>query len=433
MALFLKNKVNLFILLGFIGYWISGFGISASAAFSDYKLEMPLLSGQEEISASPGEYVKMIFTYGIAIVGVLALFAVAYGGIRYMLSGSSETGKSEGKRWIFSALAGLSLLLCSYLILSTINPQLAGLNIDSLKKNIIGTQDTVLNNIKPVSSLSPQQSIDIEKRIFLAEIQKCSNSPREFCDEVYMQPSNKALDKDIEQLLSGIAKVLQKSENQNDFNYKILDEDQKDKIIAKYPSEWQEKLKTIPVVFLSEENFQKFRIAYVENFAESYKISEEIKQEYIKKNLNPANAIYDPASRSIVVNEKNFNFWIWGPDLTSTLDHEFSHAIDDFQMRERVYYYGTGKEVVGMHLSGNKKFLQLYQEAFDYNKSKNSGSGYFGFVSRYAMSNPMEFFAETHRYYYRTGGNPAQITNDPESQKLIQKQFNYLKTIGAVK
>jgi hypothetical protein len=127
MALFLKNKVNLFILLGFIGYWISGFGISASAAFSDYKLEMPLLSGQEEISASPGEYVKMIFTYGIAIVGVLALFAVAYGGIRYMLSGSSETGKSEAKRWIFGAVSGVVLLFASYLILKTINPELISL------------------------------------------------------------------------------------------------------------------------------------------------------------------------------------------------------------------------------------------------------------------------------------------------------------------
>jgi hypothetical protein len=43
------------------------------------------------------------------------------------LSGSSEAGKTAGKQWIFSAISGLALLLCSFLVLYTINIDLISL------------------------------------------------------------------------------------------------------------------------------------------------------------------------------------------------------------------------------------------------------------------------------------------------------------------
>jgi succinate dehydrogenase hydrophobic anchor subunit len=86
-----------------------------------YNLEMPL--GAKSARA-PNEYVRLIFIYGLGIVGAAALFGLVYGGLNYVLSAGSESRKTEGKQWALGAVSGLSLLLCSFLILYTINPQL---------------------------------------------------------------------------------------------------------------------------------------------------------------------------------------------------------------------------------------------------------------------------------------------------------------------
>jgi len=92
-------------------------------AASSYTLELPLTEGASAVQG-PAQYFRMFFIYGLSLVGAAALFAFVYGGIRYMTSGSSETGKTEGKGWITGAIAGLALLFCSWLILYTINPEL---------------------------------------------------------------------------------------------------------------------------------------------------------------------------------------------------------------------------------------------------------------------------------------------------------------------
>ena len=107
-----------------IGYWLLAIG-SARAADA-YILENQLIGGQTSVSG-PAEYIRIFFIFGLGLIGLVALFAVVFGGIKYSLSGSSETGKTEGKRWIFGALAGIVLLFSSYLILKTINPDLVSL------------------------------------------------------------------------------------------------------------------------------------------------------------------------------------------------------------------------------------------------------------------------------------------------------------------
>jgi hypothetical protein len=110
---------------------------SARAA-SSYTLELPLTSGSNTVQG-PAEYFRMFFIYGLSLVGAAALFAFVYGGIRYMVSGSSQTGKTEGKNWITGAIAGLALLFCSWLILYTINPALISFkepNLPTIEINV---------------------------------------------------------------------------------------------------------------------------------------------------------------------------------------------------------------------------------------------------------------------------------------------------------
>ncbi len=83
--------------------------------------------GTTKAVAGPAEYIHQFLIFGLGLVGVAALAAITYGGFLYLVSGGSETRKSEGKDWITGAVWGVLLLFCSYLILNTINPDLVSL------------------------------------------------------------------------------------------------------------------------------------------------------------------------------------------------------------------------------------------------------------------------------------------------------------------
>ncbi len=84
---------------------------------------------------SPAEYIHALYVWGLGIVGALAVVSIAYGGFMYMV------GKvDDGKDIITQALLGLLLLFGAWLILYTINPDLATL------KDPVLTQQT--NNFK---------------------------------------------------------------------------------------------------------------------------------------------------------------------------------------------------------------------------------------------------------------------------------------------
>lgn len=77
---------------------------------------------------SPCEYVKALYIWGLGIIGSLAVVGIAFGGFYYMV------GKVEqGKEIIYSSLLGLLLLFGAWLILYTINPELAKLKCPKLE------------------------------------------------------------------------------------------------------------------------------------------------------------------------------------------------------------------------------------------------------------------------------------------------------------
>jgi hypothetical protein len=73
------------------------------------------------------EYLKNIYTFGIALVGGLAVIKIVYGGIVYMLS-DVVTNKTEAVKEIQAAVVGLLVALGSATLLFTINPKLLTLN-----------------------------------------------------------------------------------------------------------------------------------------------------------------------------------------------------------------------------------------------------------------------------------------------------------------
>lgn len=73
-------------------------------------------------------YVNGIFRFSLIIASMLAVLYIAFGGLEYMTSESSDR-KSRAKARILGAVGGLVLILASYIILNTINPDILNLKL----------------------------------------------------------------------------------------------------------------------------------------------------------------------------------------------------------------------------------------------------------------------------------------------------------------
>ena len=126
----MSNKLKFFLLILSAGLFF--LRKSSLALAQGYQLQVPL-PGVSGTVSGPGQYIRAIFTYGLSIVGIAALWAIVIGGFKYLRSGGSETRKTSGKEWIWGAVIGLVLMLCSWLILNTINPKLTSLSEPGLE------------------------------------------------------------------------------------------------------------------------------------------------------------------------------------------------------------------------------------------------------------------------------------------------------------
>ncbi len=77
-------------------------------------------------------YINYLFIFGLGLIAFLALGQMMLGGIQYILAASNAADKLKAKETIQQALLGLGLLLVSYLLLRTINPDLVNLRNPNL-------------------------------------------------------------------------------------------------------------------------------------------------------------------------------------------------------------------------------------------------------------------------------------------------------------
>jgi len=96
------------------------------------------------------EFVLQVFNYGIWIGVVLALMLIIYYGINLLNSRGNPSAFSETKDNIKKTLLGLAVLFLSFLILSTINPELVNIDV------VIDKIEVVVPNI---TGQEPQKEI----------------------------------------------------------------------------------------------------------------------------------------------------------------------------------------------------------------------------------------------------------------------------------
>jgi hypothetical protein len=80
-------------------------------------------AGTQKTTVNFKEYIQYAFNLVIALAAVAAVFMIVWGGFQYMTS-DAWSQKSEGIKKARTAVYGLLLVLCSYLILRTIDPRL---------------------------------------------------------------------------------------------------------------------------------------------------------------------------------------------------------------------------------------------------------------------------------------------------------------------
>jgi hypothetical protein len=107
-----------------------------SAGFCFAKLEAtypPLIDGRTLASDTPlPEYLKYVFDMGMAIGFAAVFYSLAYAGVLYLLSPALPNTQSMAKDRVEGALSGMLILIFTYLMLVTINPQLAFFKGDPL-------------------------------------------------------------------------------------------------------------------------------------------------------------------------------------------------------------------------------------------------------------------------------------------------------------
>ncbi len=93
------------------------------------KLQVPLGKfGETEQQIDISKYIAALYSYLIAIVGILAVAMIVFGGLRWLMAGGNASQIGEAKEYIGSAIIGLLLALFSYVLLQTVNPNLVSLN-----------------------------------------------------------------------------------------------------------------------------------------------------------------------------------------------------------------------------------------------------------------------------------------------------------------
>ena len=119
MGKFIKNKKIIFclIIVGILA--VNSTVLALQVDWPDSPLGTPL----NESSELP-QLIQYLYEWGIALGGLAAFIALLTAGFLFLTSAGNPTQMSEAKSRIQSAVIGLVLLLGSWLILHTINPEL---------------------------------------------------------------------------------------------------------------------------------------------------------------------------------------------------------------------------------------------------------------------------------------------------------------------
>ncbi len=131
----MKKYIFIIILLLSISSALLAISYVPYAAIAQVKLEtgLPNIPGNQlTVGQELPSYINYLFIFGLSLIAFLALVQMMIGGLTYILAAGNVAKVEDAKNTIQQALLGLGLLLVSYLLLRTINPDLVNLRNPNL-------------------------------------------------------------------------------------------------------------------------------------------------------------------------------------------------------------------------------------------------------------------------------------------------------------
>lgn len=125
-----KNYINLYIIL-FLFIFSASFCIAA-----DLELEYPLLKDGFTITDTNTPipiFLKYLFDIGMFLGFAAAVYSLGYAGVLYLISGAKPEYRSQARDRVSGAISGVLILVMTYLIITTLNPQLKFFKLNDLE------------------------------------------------------------------------------------------------------------------------------------------------------------------------------------------------------------------------------------------------------------------------------------------------------------
>ncbi len=131
----------------------------ATAILSGWSLALAQYQNQEKIpGAEPttdfAQYLKDIINFGFATIGILALFMLVIGAYQYLMAAGNLGKVESAKETIGSAIFGLLLGLCAWVILYKINPDFIEFDLSRISGLGTGSGTSLLSSKYGAVSIS---------------------------------------------------------------------------------------------------------------------------------------------------------------------------------------------------------------------------------------------------------------------------------------
>jgi len=167
----IKNR-NFYLLLS-----LFVFCLAAGPVWAAYTVDFPLPNMNSSTVSDPATYIRSFFIFGLILAGFLAVGAIVFGGITYLLAGTTITSVERAKKIIGGAITGLLLLLCSYLLLYTIDPTLTDLSPFKLKPaNVPASQGgTKCTNLDEVFDSTSNKCVTLKQLYGQPDTAECKD------------------------------------------------------------------------------------------------------------------------------------------------------------------------------------------------------------------------------------------------------------------
>lgn len=91
-----------------------------------------------ELFSGPDAIVPKVINLMLFVVGVLAVFMIIYGGIRYVLSGGDSKKVTDAKNTVLYAIVGLVVAIVGYSFVNWVSQVLSGGAVDSSGGTVSG-------------------------------------------------------------------------------------------------------------------------------------------------------------------------------------------------------------------------------------------------------------------------------------------------------